>query len=129
MNTRLVEIVGRLKKPRVFVLGDLILDKYVWGSVSRISPEAPVPVVNVRGEEYRLRGAARRGEAHAAQDAHARAPPADAPRGPGADGADPARRAGEAARGRAEAGGPRGPRHHLRLQQGNPHAGAQRGRE
>jgi D-beta-D-heptose 7-phosphate kinase/D-beta-D-heptose 1-phosphate adenosyltransferase len=58
MNTRLVEIVGRLKAPRIFVLGDLILDKYVWGSVSRISPEAPVPVVNVKGEEYRGGGAA-----------------------------------------------------------------------
>jgi hypothetical protein len=34
MNNRLVEIVGRLGAPRVFVLGDLILDKYVWGSVS-----------------------------------------------------------------------------------------------
>ena len=57
MNTRLLEIVGRLKAPRIFVLGDLILDKYVWGSVSRISPEAPVPVVNVKGEEYRPGGA------------------------------------------------------------------------
>ncbi len=57
MNTRLIEIVGRLRSPRVFVLGDLILDKYVWGSVSRISPEAPVPVVNVKGEEYRPGGA------------------------------------------------------------------------
>ncbi len=57
MNTRLLEIVGRLGAPRIFVLGDLILDKYVWGSVSRISPEAPVPVVNVKGEEYRPGGA------------------------------------------------------------------------
>jgi D-beta-D-heptose 7-phosphate kinase/D-beta-D-heptose 1-phosphate adenosyltransferase len=57
MNTRLIEIVGRLGAPRIFVLGDLILDKYVWGSVSRISPEAPVPVVNVKGEEYRPGGA------------------------------------------------------------------------
>lgn len=57
MNTRLVEIVGRLKRPRVFVLGDLILDKYVWGSVSRISPEAPVPVVKMQREEYRPGGA------------------------------------------------------------------------
>lgn len=57
MNTRLVEIVGRLKVPRIFVLGDLILDKYVWGSVHRISPEAPVPVVNVKSEEYRPGGA------------------------------------------------------------------------
>jgi len=57
MNTRILEIVGRLRAPRVFVLGDLILDKYVWGSVSRISPEAPVPVVNVKGEEFRPGGA------------------------------------------------------------------------
>jgi len=57
MNTRLADIVGRLKVPRIFVLGDLILDKYVWGSVSRISPEAPVPVVNVKGEEFRPGGA------------------------------------------------------------------------
>src|SRR5205809_7179248 len=57
MNTRLIEIVGRLKRPRIFVLGDLILDKYVWGSVSRISPEAPVPVVNVKSEEFRPGGA------------------------------------------------------------------------
>jgi len=57
MNSRLADIVGRLKVPRIFVLGDLILDKYVWGSVSRISPEAPVPVVNVKAEEYRPGGA------------------------------------------------------------------------
>jgi D-beta-D-heptose 7-phosphate kinase/D-beta-D-heptose 1-phosphate adenosyltransferase len=57
MNTRLADLVGRLQAPRIFVLGDLILDKYVWGSVSRISPEAPVPVVNVKGEEYRPGGA------------------------------------------------------------------------
>jgi len=57
MNSRLADLVGRLRAPRIFVLGDLILDKYVWGSVSRISPEAPVPVVNVKGEEYRPGGA------------------------------------------------------------------------
>ena len=57
MNTRLADIVGRLKAPRIFVLGDLILDKYVWGSVSRISPEAPVPVVAMKSEEYRPGGA------------------------------------------------------------------------
>ena len=39
MNTRLVEIVDRLKSPRIFVLGDLILDRYVWGSVHRVSPK------------------------------------------------------------------------------------------
>lgn len=43
---------------RIAVLGDLMLDNYVWGSVSRISPEAPVPVLEVESESARLGGAA-----------------------------------------------------------------------
>lgn len=58
MNNHLGEIVGKLKSPRLFVLGDLILDRYVWGSVQRISPEAPVQILNVDREEYRPGGAA-----------------------------------------------------------------------
>jgi D-glycero-beta-D-manno-heptose-7-phosphate kinase len=42
---------------RVLVVGDVMLDSYVWGRVERISPEAPVPVVNVSRREYRLGGA------------------------------------------------------------------------
>ena len=42
---RLKEIIHRLNKARVLVIGDLILDEYIWGKVERISPEAPVPVV------------------------------------------------------------------------------------
>jgi D-beta-D-heptose 7-phosphate kinase/D-beta-D-heptose 1-phosphate adenosyltransferase len=42
---------------RVFVLGDVMLDEFVWGSVSRISPEAPVPVVRVTGQSFHLGGA------------------------------------------------------------------------
>lgn len=42
---------------RVLVIGDVMLDSYVWGKVDRISPEAPVPVVNVQKREYRLGGA------------------------------------------------------------------------
>ncbi|MCF0056493.1 bifunctional heptose 7-phosphate kinase/heptose 1-phosphate adenyltransferase [Dyadobacter sp. CY356] len=42
---------------RVLVIGDVMLDSYVWGKVERISPEAPVPVVNVSNREYRLGGA------------------------------------------------------------------------
>jgi rfaE bifunctional protein kinase chain/domain len=42
---------------RVLVIGDLMLDSYVWGKVERISPEAPVPVVNVQRRELRLGGA------------------------------------------------------------------------
>lgn len=42
---RLKDIIHRLNKARVLVIGDLILDEYIWGKVERISPEAPVPVV------------------------------------------------------------------------------------
>jgi len=42
----------------VLVVGDLMLDRYLWGSVSRISPEGPVPVVELSGETTRLGGAA-----------------------------------------------------------------------
>jgi rfaE bifunctional protein kinase chain/domain len=43
---------------RILVLGDLMLDQYLWGNMERISPEAPVPVVDVWGREQRLGGAA-----------------------------------------------------------------------
>lgn len=43
---------------RVMVIGDLMLDRYIWGRVARISPEAPVPIVEVSHEESRLGGAA-----------------------------------------------------------------------
>ena len=43
---------------RVLVVGDLILDQFIWGKVDRISPEAPVPVVRVADESFRLGGAA-----------------------------------------------------------------------
>jgi D-glycero-beta-D-manno-heptose-7-phosphate kinase len=43
---------------RILVVGDLMLDEFIWGKVSRISPEAPVPVVNVVGESYYPGGAA-----------------------------------------------------------------------
>jgi D-beta-D-heptose 7-phosphate kinase/D-beta-D-heptose 1-phosphate adenosyltransferase len=45
-------------KITVLVIGDVILDRYLWGRVSRISPEAPVPVVKVESRTYRLGGAA-----------------------------------------------------------------------
>lgn len=54
---RLVQIVRRFGKKRVVVLGDLMLDEFLWGSVSRISPEAPVPVVEVKKETVHLGGA------------------------------------------------------------------------
>lgn len=46
------------RKKKIIVIGDLMLDRYVWGTVTRISPEAPVPVVEVTREFTRLGGAA-----------------------------------------------------------------------
>jgi D-glycero-beta-D-manno-heptose-7-phosphate kinase len=57
-RSRLQTLLGNLSGKRVAVLGDLMLDRYYWGSVARISPEAPVPVVEVESESTRLGGAA-----------------------------------------------------------------------
>src|SRR5205085_12296373 len=45
-------------KARVLVVGDVMLDRYLYGDATRISPEAPVPVLLFREEEFRLGGAA-----------------------------------------------------------------------
>jgi D-beta-D-heptose 7-phosphate kinase/D-beta-D-heptose 1-phosphate adenosyltransferase len=59
MNSRrLKEILARAKTKRLLVVGDLMLDEFVWGKVGRISPEAPVPVVEVTGESFYPGGAA-----------------------------------------------------------------------
>jgi D-glycero-beta-D-manno-heptose-7-phosphate kinase len=52
------DVVAQLADVRVLVVGDLMLDEYVWGEVSRISPEAPVPVVQVRRRTHVPGGAA-----------------------------------------------------------------------
>ncbi|HEU4685212.1 MAG TPA: D-glycero-beta-D-manno-heptose-7-phosphate kinase [Nitrospira sp.] len=57
-NTALRQYIQRFPQASVLVIGDLILDHYIWGRVSRISPEAPVPVVHVESESFRLGGAA-----------------------------------------------------------------------
>ena len=49
---RFLEILEGFKNTRILVIGDFILDQFVWGSVKRISPEAPVPVVKVDRESY-----------------------------------------------------------------------------
>jgi rfaE bifunctional protein kinase chain/domain len=54
----LIAAVERFRKKKVLVLGDVMLDRFVWGSVSRISPEAPVPVVEIKKETTCLGGAA-----------------------------------------------------------------------
>ena len=53
---RLVSFIDRFPKTRTLVVGDVMLDHYIWGQVSRISPEAPVPVVNVTRENLLLGG-------------------------------------------------------------------------
>src|SRR5215212_7214832 len=55
---RLEEILDRARSKRIVVIGDLMLDEFVWGKVGRISPEAPVPVVEVTGESFYPGGAA-----------------------------------------------------------------------
>ena len=55
---QLREIVSRFPDQPILVVGDLILDHFVWGTVDRISPEAPVPVVKVVKESFHLGGAA-----------------------------------------------------------------------
>jgi rfaE bifunctional protein kinase chain/domain len=51
------QIFDAFAKLRVLILGDVMIDSYIFGKVERISPEAPIPVVNVRNKEIRLGGA------------------------------------------------------------------------
>ena len=55
---KLNSILSSFHKARILVVGDVMLDQYIWGHVSRISPEAPVPVVNVERESFMPGGAA-----------------------------------------------------------------------
>lgn len=55
---RVQEILREAASKRLLVIGDLMLDEFVWGKVGRISPEAPVPVVEVTGESFYPGGAA-----------------------------------------------------------------------
>ncbi len=52
------KFLSKMKGKKVLVVGDLMIDQYIWGDVSRVSPEAPVPVVGVKQETLRLGGAA-----------------------------------------------------------------------
>ncbi len=57
IKNKLIHNLHRLQGRRILVIGDIMLDHYQWGEVSRISPEAPVPVVTVEKETYSLGGA------------------------------------------------------------------------
>jgi len=55
--TKLKGIISNFRDKKILVIGDLILDEFIWGKVSRISPEAPVPVVWVDNESFMPGGA------------------------------------------------------------------------
>src|ERR1700712_3429254 len=57
MPTRLIELIERLPRSRVVLVGDFMMDRYLYGNAERLSPEAPVPVLHYQKEEVRLGGA------------------------------------------------------------------------
>ena len=58
LPAELVDVVKGLGEPRILVVGDLMVDKYVWGTVERTSPEAPIPVLNATADEIKPGGSA-----------------------------------------------------------------------
>ena len=58
MKAKFKQFFASSERPKVLVVGDLILDEYIWGGVTRISPEAPVPILETRSENLSLGGAA-----------------------------------------------------------------------
>src|SRR4029453_19177047 len=59
MPTRLIELVEHLPHAKIALIGDLMLDKYLYGNAERLSNDAPVPVLHFQREEARLGGAGR----------------------------------------------------------------------
>jgi bifunctional ADP-heptose synthase (sugar kinase/adenylyltransferase) len=51
-------LLAAARRRRVLVVGDVMLDQFIWGNVGRISPEAPVPVVDFQRESFMPGGAA-----------------------------------------------------------------------
>ena len=58
VKIKMDSLLKRFKKVKILVIGDIMIDRFIWGRVSRISPEAPVPVVLFEKEEFLLGGAA-----------------------------------------------------------------------
>ena len=52
------DIFSKFKDLNVLIIGDVMVDAYIWGAVERISPEAPVPIISVKKRDFRLGGAA-----------------------------------------------------------------------
>jgi len=57
MSTRLIELIENLPASKIVLVGDFMLDRYIFGRTERVSPEAPVPVIHFHHDEYRLGGA------------------------------------------------------------------------
>ncbi|MCK9254467.1 MAG: D-glycero-beta-D-manno-heptose-7-phosphate kinase [Bacteroidales bacterium] len=57
-KTQILSYFEKFKTKRVLIIGDVMIDSYMWGSVKRISPEAPIPIVSISSREYRMGGAA-----------------------------------------------------------------------
>ena len=57
MSKALIHLCLQLKNARVLVIGDVMLDRYIYGSVDRISPESPVPVLSIARDDHMLGGA------------------------------------------------------------------------
>src|SRR3990170_8377599 len=57
-SKRAQTLIEKFRRARILVIGDLIMDHFIWGKVKRISPEAPVPVVEVTSESIMLGGSA-----------------------------------------------------------------------
>ena len=70
-SARLTEIVAAFQRSKILVIGDLMLDEFLWGKVTRISPEAPVPVVDIQRRAAYPGGAANVARSLASLGAHA----------------------------------------------------------
>ncbi|MFI5380149.1 MAG: D-glycero-beta-D-manno-heptose 1-phosphate adenylyltransferase [Tepidisphaerales bacterium] len=57
MSSSLIDLVANLPETKIVLVGDLMLDRYIFGNAERLSPEAPVPILHFQNEEYRLGGA------------------------------------------------------------------------
>lgn len=57
LTDKVRSIQSTQKRPAILVIGDLMIDHYIWGNATRLSPEAPVPIVNVKSESTTLGGA------------------------------------------------------------------------
>src|SRR5882757_2852344 len=56
--TQTEALLKKITRLRILVIGDVMLDDYIWGDATRISPEAPVPVVHINNHTYTAGGAA-----------------------------------------------------------------------